>query len=188
MIKNATRTVYTTPRMRTAVCTAVSGIVALLLSATPLLAQGAPPRPPRPVAPDSLRTPPQAPAPALLAPARGSAQLQRATPAVVLPPAPGGPPPTPPRSTAVVPSKAPPVLNAQVVPPPPPMAGAATPATPARALMPNGPPPVGTTMRCKDGTYLTGTPNPANCATHQGVAVIFPTRAVPTGPERVHRP
>jgi len=40
-------------------------------------------------------------------------------------------------------------------------------------------PPAGATMRCKDGTYLTGTPSDARCAGFGGVAVLLP---VPTPP------
>jgi hypothetical protein len=38
-------------------------------------------------------------------------------------------------------------------------------------------PPAGATMRCKDGTYLTGTPAADRCANNGGVAAIIPARA-----------
>ncbi len=48
-------------------------------------------------------------------------------------------------------------------------------------------PPAGTTMRCKDGTYLTGAPADNRCADHGGVAAVM-TSAKPTLPETRPRP
>ena len=38
-------------------------------------------------------------------------------------------------------------------------------------------PPIGSTGRCKDGTYLTGTPSESQCSDRGGLAVIFPVQA-----------
>jgi hypothetical protein len=42
--------------------------------------------------------------------------------------------------------------------------------------------PVGATMRCKDGTYLTGAVSADRCASNGGVAVTFPVVAAPAPP------
>jgi hypothetical protein len=38
-------------------------------------------------------------------------------------------------------------------------------------------PPAGATMRCKDGTYLTGAPSAARCVGNGGVAMTYPAQA-----------
>ena len=46
-------------------------------------------------------------------------------------------------------------------------------------------PPAGATMHCKDGTYLTGTPNKDRCANNGGLAAILPsTPPAPAAPAR----
>jgi hypothetical protein len=50
-------------------------------------------------------------------------------------------------------------------------------------------PPAGATMRCKDGTYLTGVASADRCSGNGGLAVIFPVRPVaPTAPAAQKRP
>jgi hypothetical protein len=50
-------------------------------------------------------------------------------------------------------------------------------------------PPVGATMRCKDGTYLGGAPSDAACAGHGGLAAaIAAPRTAPPPPTRPRRP
>ena len=45
--------------------------------------------------------------------------------------------------------------------------------------------PAGTTMQCKDGTYLSGVPAAARCAGNGGVAAIFPAaKTAPPGPSK----
>ena len=147
------------------------GAVALLVALAPSVgAQEAP----RPVAPAS--PPPTAPAPAaaapvtappanavalcndqsfILAPALPSACATRGGLKLVLPTY----RPAPPSAAA-----------------PPPAAVRAP--TPAR----DDTPPAGATMRCKDGTWLSGEPAPARCAGNGGLATILPVRAAPPPP------
>ena len=42
--------------------------------------------------------------------------------------------------------------------------------------------PIGATMRCKDGTYLTGTVSGDRCASNGGVAVTYPATTTPAPP------
>lgn len=42
--------------------------------------------------------------------------------------------------------------------------------------------PIGATMRCKDGTYLTGTASADRCAGNGGVAATFPAISTPAQP------
>jgi len=44
----------------------------------------------------------------------------------------------------------------------------------AKSVAPAASRPVGATMHCKDGTYLTGAPAADRCAANGGVAAIFP--------------
>ncbi|MGH7654880.1 MAG: hypothetical protein ACREN6_09475 [Gemmatimonadaceae bacterium] len=54
-----------------------------------------------------------------------------------------------------------------------------------RAVSASMAPPVGATARCKDATYITGTPSPTMCDAHGGVAVTFPAaRRTPAAPAR----
>jgi len=70
-----------------------------------------------------------------------------------------------------------------------PPAPAARPVPTARVAAPSeAPPPTGATMRCKDGTWLTGTPAPERCSANGGTAVILPAaRPTPLQP-LPHRP
>jgi len=43
--------------------------------------------------------------------------------------------------------------------------------------------PAGATMRCKDGTYLTGAPAESRCTGHGGVGAMFETRGPAPGPK-----
>lgn len=51
-------------------------------------------------------------------------------------------------------------------------------------------PPEGATMRCKDGTWFSGTPDAARCASNGGLAVILPPAnpPVPPAPQPPARP
>ncbi len=53
----------------------------------------------------------------------------------------------------------------------------------------NTPPPAGATMRCKDGTYLSGAPSGGACAAHAGLAMVMPApRTPPPAPAHVTSP
>jgi len=76
--------------------------------------------------------------------------------------------------------------------PPAPTAAARVPA-PAMAMQAatpaNAAPPAGATMRCKDGTYLGGTPASGACGGHGGLAVVLPApRTPPAAPAKPRRP
>ena len=45
-------------------------------------------------------------------------------------------------------------------------------------------PPLGATMRCKNGTWLSGTPVASRCDRNRGLAVILPVRAAAPPPPR----
>jgi hypothetical protein len=66
------------------------------------------------------------------------------------------------------------------------------PAAPVASLaaQPSGAaPPVGSTMRCKDGTYLGGVPSEGACTGHGGLAAALLTpRTPPPPPSRPRRP
>lgn len=47
------------------------------------------------------------------------------------------------------------------------------------ALARNDAPPVGATMRCRDGSWLFGTPSASRCDRNGGLAVILPAPPVP---------
>ena len=50
-------------------------------------------------------------------------------------------------------------------------------------------PPAGATMRCKDGSYLAGTPAPGACAANGGLAAVLPApRTPPPAPALLRRP
>ncbi len=74
---------------------------------------------------------------------------------------------------------------------PPPRPGTATASTqPARSVaVAPAAIPIGATMHCKDGTYLSGTPAADRCANNGGLAAILPVqRANPTTPRAPSRP
>lgn len=56
----------------------------------------------------------------------------------------------------------------------------AAPATPAQSATP----PADATMRCKDGTWLAGTPTAARCDANGGLATILPPTPPPGAPPR----
>jgi hypothetical protein len=57
------------------------------------------------------------------------------------------------------------------------------------AVSADAPPPSGSTMRCKDGTYLGGTPSAGACAAYGGLAAILPApRQAPAQAPRPRRP
>jgi hypothetical protein len=54
----------------------------------------------------------------------------------------------------------------------------------APATAPDGPPPVGATARCKDGTYLFVPATEQSCGDRGGLAVTFAPRPAPPPPPR----
>lgn len=145
------------------------GALALLVSLAPSLGAQEAPRPAAPASP-----PPAAPAPAaastapppnavalcndqsfVLAPALPAACASRGGIKLVLPTF----RPTPPTATAPQPA-----------------------AVRAPEPLRDDTPPAGATMRCKDGTWLTGEPAAARCAGNGGLATILPVRAAPPPP------
>jgi len=57
----------------------------------------------------------------------------------------------------------------------------AAPSTVSRNVIPaTEAPPIGASMRCKDGTYLTGAASTGRCASNGGVAAMYP--ALPASP------
>ena len=59
--------------------------------------------------------------------------------------------------------------------------------TPRAAASPSAA-PVGATLRCKDGTYLSGTPTVSRCAAFGGVAAVLLAPATAPLPPRPRRP
>jgi hypothetical protein len=60
---------------------------------------------------------------------------------------------------------------------------AASAAAISKSVVPvNSAPPAGTTMRCKDGSYLSGAPSADRCANNGGVATVFPAKGGLTAP------
>lgn len=119
-----------------------------------------------------LAPPPATPLPSSLRPqAANIARLAPSAP-VVLPVSPGGDP---------IPSSAPAEHIAAPVPQPltrpVPPAPTSLQQAALQAVIPDLPPPVGVTARCKDGTYLTSAPSPGECVSNGGLAVRFPQRA-----------
>jgi hypothetical protein len=64
--------------------------------------------------------------------------------------------------------------------PPAPQTTAARIAAAERSVAPANTAPIGATMRCRDGTYLTGAASAGRCANNGGVAAIYP--AQPSAP------
>jgi hypothetical protein len=164
----------------------------LTLSAARVDAQGAPPPPPR-VAPAtaSTQTTPTVPGPALKLPAPATPP---APPKVVVPPS-----AQPPSDSAValcnngtwvmIPGTAADCgsrggLRVAMVPhAKPPVKRTVAVAPNVSAAVVQQPRPAGSTMRCKDGTYLSGTPSADRCSANGGTAVIFGSQqATPTAP------
>ncbi|MEX2181438.1 MAG: hypothetical protein WD771_05310 [Gemmatimonadaceae bacterium] len=156
----------------------------VLLAAAALEAQGAPARPqpsapPAPVAappvpPPEAATPAPAPPPAnavalcndgsfVVAPATTAECATRGGVKLVVPP---------PRATP-----------SQLASP-----AAESRATEGTTATNSGPPPADATMRCKDGTYLTGQPSATRCSANGGVAVILPVTAPPPTPPATRTP
>jgi hypothetical protein len=74
-------------------------------------------------------------------------------------------------------------------PAPTPVSRAVTRAELVTAPAPNTPPPPGVTMRCKDGTYLGGTPSDGACVGRGGLAAALTApREAPPPPSRPRRP
>lgn len=168
--------------MTTRLITGCLGVLTMLAAPGLARAQATPPATPPASAPSELPTtlPPASPAPA--APSAPSAQL-----VVPVPPAnavalcgdgsfvqaPAGPAACGTRGglRLVLPTR-------PSGPPPRPVPELATPAVmaaPAAASQP----PAGATMRCKDGTWLSGAPAAERCTDRGGVATVLPPERVP---------
>lgn len=74
----------------------------------------------------------------------------------------------------------------------PPEAPSATrsvaPVAASRVAAPDAAPPAGATMRCKDGTYLTGAPAAGRCDAYGGLAVVLPPAREAPPPPLPRRP
>ena len=161
-------------------------LLALALVAGTASAQGVPPTPPRYSRPQPTHTPPQPPPPPAPVPMGAAASRLAPTPAPapVEPMKPASPPP--PRPAAAL-TPAPALLTAPAPPPPRPTV-APSPSTAAHLVAPPETAwPTGATMRCKDGTYLTGPPAADRCANNGGVTAIMAPHPAPPTP-RPHRP
>ena len=148
---------------------------ALFLAASALLAQQGPP-PPQPAVVLPLRLPPSAPPPQAPVPSIASTSQQALTAAALEPMKAVAPPVDSARMRPgyVVPAK----LLVRPEPPAPRLNLA--PRASAQVVEAPTAPPSGATMRCKDGSYLTGRPSADRCDGNAGVAVIFP--AAPVSP------
>lgn len=149
----------------------------------------------RPAPPDTTRAPMLAPPAKAPPPPRPVAvrSVGRAapTPASVQPMKPPSAPPSTVRPatdsarTAAALKSAPglgaapkPALTAPAKPVPPPPSASGTPAASRAVAAPAATaPPAGATMRCKDGTYLSGTPSANRCSANGGLAALIPQRA-----------
>lgn len=74
------------------------------------------------------------------------------------------------------------VVMPRQVPPPAPVAAAQASAEDAAAARATATPPVGATMRCKDGTWMTGAQDASRCANAGGVAVLITQPRTPPPP------
>ena len=149
--------------------TLIVGLFLLAPVASPLAAQ----EPPRTL--PAASPPPSAPAPApRLMPPPGNAVAQCNDMSFVVPPAQPSACATRGGVKVVLP-------GARKVPAPLTTAPSVRSAAPPSAtLSRNDAPPAGATMRCRDGTWLSGTPSDSRCAQNGGLAVILPApRAVP---------
>lgn len=155
-------------------------LIALAASAAPVQAQRIRPAPP-PIAAriDSGAVPPRDPIIAPTPPRRLVARERTPTPAEpVRAMTPGSPPPPVAAIAADAVEASPPPLERPV--PPPPSAAIAASAPVANVNM-NIAPPIGATARCKDGSYLTGTPSDERCAGRGGLVVLLPpARSAPS--------
>ena len=175
--------------MRMRIYSGLGALAALVVPALTLGAQRPAPRAPvvdtvAAVAPALVRTPPPStvrpPASAAMSSAR-----QVPTPAVIMPLAsPSASPASvaPGRTATMV---APAALMATPVRQVPQQQATAA-VTPAQQIAAaDGRPAAGMTMRCKDGTFLSGTPSASQCQAHGGLVATFPAaRQVPAAPVR----
>ena len=165
--------------LRQAFVGTAGALIALAASAAPVQAQRIRPAPP-PIAAriDSGAVPPRDP---IIAPTplrRLVARERTPTPAEPVRAITPGSPPPPVVAVAEVVAEVPPPLERPV--PPPPSAAIAASAPVANVNM-NIAPPIGATARCKDGSYLTGTPSDERCAGRGGLVVLLPpARSVPS--------
>jgi len=159
-----------------------AALVATLLTgtaATAVAQSGAPTTPTPPVVTQVQvpKPPPSAPPPPRAAPLAPAAR-RTSTPAP-LPPTPvSGPKPTasrPDTALAAAIRLRPPTQGGDRTRPIPRNPKFASSATISRNMVPaNAAPPAGTTMRCKDGSYLSGAPSADRCSGNGGVAAVFP--------------
>lgn len=182
-------------------------------------ASSPPPPPPAPIQTRAVLRPPTAPPPTAPAQATTRAAAQRPTLAPVVAPGRVSPPPDSMRPVAPAPVATPPanavaqcadgtfiaapgdasgcashgglriLLPRQPAPPPAVSRAAAAPVASLAAQPSSAAPPLGATMRCKDGTYLGGAPSDAACYGHGGLAAAIVTpRTPPPSPSRPRRP
>ncbi|CAN5864153.1 hypothetical protein BH11GEM1_BH11GEM1_20500 [soil metagenome] len=182
--------------MTRSMITRVFGVsaMAFLLLARPASSAAqveSPPRAPLPTPPrrDSLRVEPlrvTTPPPSGVRPTGIRSTIRAAEPvgpvAMVAP----SPPVSPARQAAPTVVAGPPAPTPLAPPVRTPIAASAV--TPAqRIASAAAAPPAGATMRCKDGTFLTGAPSEQRCDGNGGVSVTFPA-AAPTPQPPVRRP
>jgi len=166
--------------------------VALTAPAATLGAQAAPPAP-KPDSAPALLPPPRTPPPPAAGPmVRTRAQAaplagETAVRATVAPLPQVSAPVESVRPAAATAPRVPSGRDAPAVPPAPPAPVARQAAqqnAPEPAAVPDGPPPVGATARCKDGTYLFAPASEQSCSAHTGLVVLFPPRPAPPTPPR----
>ena len=156
---------------------------ATIIAVAPAAAQsGAPsnPTPPAPAPTLKLQTPPVAPPPPRPAPLIPASQ-RTPTPPISLKAAPGGGAPvaTVRPDTTRLAARAMPALAAPAarVASPPRTTPVAAPSAVSRNVIPaTEAAPIGASMRCKDGTYLTGTASADRCTSNGGVAATYPAQ------------
>ena len=167
--------------LRQAFVGTAGALIALAASAAPVQAQRIRPAPP-PIAAriDSGAVPPRDQIIAPTPPGRLLARERRPTPAEpVRAMTPGSPPPPVAAIAADAVEASPPPLERQAPPPP---AAAIAASAPVLNININSTPPIGATARCKDGSYLTGTPSDERCAGRGGLVVLLPPAR--SGPSR----
>lgn len=171
-------------------------IAALLAAVFSTQAAGAqaspPPRPTQDVAPALLPPPAASPRPETVAPrtraaVQGAQQAtETAVRATAAPLRPASAPVDSVRPTIAPARQVQVPLEPPRVDPPPPVPGTRQPTqnAVAPASAPDGPPPVGATARCKDGTYLFVPTTEQSCSDRGGIAVTFTPRPAPPTPPR----
>jgi hypothetical protein len=170
----------------------IVALLAVACAAQHVNAQSSPPRPPQNAAPALLPPPAASPKPETVAPRTNAAAqvAPRATESAVrAAPLPLRPVSAPVESVRPAVTSTPAAQSVRetphVDPPPPaPASRQSTLSAVASVSAPEGPPPVGATARCKDGTYLFVPTSKQSCSERGGLVVIFAARPVPPTPPR----